>query len=96
MGYDNKKLTLCGQSMAGPRKWIYTDTGGEAVSVYEGVGYFADAKQYGVKVNDCVEIQDMANTYVYSGNFITVQDTGGTTGTVVLDTGPDIPGNRVV
>lgn len=91
MGYDNGKLELCGQPLAGARKWSYTDTGGEAVSVYEGAGYFADAKNYGVKVGDSLEIVSASST-VYRGRFTTVQDTGGTQGTVTLDTGLDIPG----
>jgi len=94
MGYDNKKLSLLGQPIVGYRCWSYTDTGGEAQSVYEGVGYFADAKQYGCKVNDSIVVIDSTNATVYHGHFITVQDTGGTTGTISLDTGPDIPGNR--
>lgn len=94
MGYDNKKLSLLGQPMAGFRCWVYVDTGGEAVSVYEGVGYFADAKQYGCKVNDKICVVDESGDISYSGQFITVQDTGGTTGTIVLDTGPDIPGAK--
>jgi hypothetical protein len=92
MGYDNKKLHLCGQPMAGPKKWVYYDTGGEAVSVYEGAGYFADAKQYGVDTGDYIEVWNKASNIIYKGRFTTLQDTGATTGTVTLDTGPDIPG----
>ena len=32
MGYDAGKLDLCGQAIAGPKSWVYEDTGGEAVS----------------------------------------------------------------
>lgn len=92
MGYDAGKLDLCGQAMAGPKKWVYYDTGGEAVSVYEGAGYFTDAKNRGVDTGDCIEIYDNANKIVYTGRFTAVQDTGATSGTVTLDTGPDIPG----
>lgn len=93
MGYDNGKLQLGGQGGAvGVKCWNYVDTGGEAVSVYEGAGYFADAKDYGVTVGDPIMILNRASDIVYSGRFTTVQDTGGTQGTVTLDTGPDIPG----
>ena len=92
MGYDNSKLTLRGQAIAGPKAWVYDDTGGEAVSVYEGAGYFANAKKYGVSVGDCIEINNRASNIVYRGRFTTVQDTGATSGTVTLDTGADIPG----
>ena len=92
MGYDNKRLANVTQAIAGPRKWLYQDTGGEAVSVYEGAGYFADAKNYGVVAGDAIEIYNQASDIVYRGRFTTVQDTGGTQGTVTLDTGPDIPG----
>lgn len=92
MGYDAKALNLAGQPMAGRRSWVFNDTGGEAVSAYEGSGFFTDAKDLGVKVGDPVEIVNRATNAVYHGRFTTVQDTGGTTGTVTLDTGPDIPG----
>lgn len=92
MGYDAGKLTLCGQAMAGPKKWVYHDTGGEAVSVYEGAGYFTDAKNRGVDTGDAIEVWNGASNIVYHGRFTTVQDTGATSGTVTLDTGPDHPG----
>lgn len=92
MGYDASKLTLCGQAMAGPKKWDYYDTGGESVATYEGAGYFTDAKNRGVDTGDRIEIYDNSAKKVYSGRFTGVQDTGATSGTVTLDTGPDIPG----
>ena len=92
MGYDAKNLTLCGQAMAGPKKWVYYDTGGEAVSVYEGAGYFTDAKDRGVDTGDRIEVWNKASDIIYCGRFTAVQDTGATSGTVTLDTGPDIPG----
>jgi hypothetical protein len=92
MGYDAGRLTLRSQAMAGPKEWTYYDTGGEAVSVYEGAGYFTDAKQRGVDTGDRIEVWNNSSKVVYSGRFTTVQDTGSTTGTVTLDTGPDIPG----
>lgn len=92
MGYDSKGLQLCGQAMAGARKWIYDDTGGETVAIYEGPGFFQDAKNYGVAAGEPIEIINRATDVVYRGRFTAVQDTGGTTGTVTLDTGVDIPG----
>lgn len=92
MAYDSDKLSVCGQAIAGPRKFVYDDTGGEAVSVYEGAGYFANAKKFGAVAGDPIEVINRASDIVYSGRFTTVQDTGGTSGTVTLDTGPDIPG----
>jgi hypothetical protein len=92
MGYDPSKLTLTGQAIAGPKCWNYYDTGGESVVTYEGAGYFTDAKQRGVDTGDEIKVWNKASNIVYSGRFTAVQDTGATTGTVTLDTGPDIPG----
>ena len=92
MGYIAGKLSLCGQPIAGPKFWVYDDTGGESVATYEGAGYFTDAKQRGVVSGDSIEIRNRASSIVYKGRFTAVQDTGTTTGTVTLDTGPDIPG----
>ena len=91
MGYDADRLSLETQAPgAGPKKWVYVDTGGESVSTYEGTGYFANAKKYGASVGDRIEVINKATpsaTVIYSGKFTVVQDTGGTTGTVTLDTG---------
>jgi hypothetical protein len=87
MGYDNGKLTLVQQSIAGRKEWLYEDTGGEAITVYQGAGYFADAKKYGVDTGDPITIVDAANKITWRGHFITLQDTGATQGTVRLDTG---------
>ena len=92
MGYDAGKLSLIAQGIFGSSLWMYTDTGGEAVSVYEGAGYFTDAKQRGVDTGDFVFVKNDASDVVYHGRFTTVQDTGATTGTVTLDTGADHPG----
>ena len=91
MGYDAHMLTLQAQAMAGTaltgnRDWLYTDTGGEAASVYVADGYFTDAKDRGVKVNDNLRIRDLGNNKIYDAYFSVVQDPGATQGTVVLDT----------
>ena len=87
MGYDPDKLILITQGITRPQRWDYEDTGGEAVSVYTGAGYFADAKDKGVDTGDHVIIRDRTNTIQYEGYFSAVQDTGASQGTVVLDTG---------
>lgn len=90
MGYDAGRLALETQSIAGPRNWVYLDSGGETVAVYEGAGYFANAKQNGVVVGDRITVINRATptaAIVYRGKFTAVQDTGGTSGTITLDTG---------
>ena len=87
MGYDPSKLTLCGQAIAGPKKWVYEDTGGETAAVYQGAGYFTDAYNRGVSVGDPIEVLNRSSNIAYFGRFTTVQDTGETSGTVNLDTG---------
>lgn len=91
MGYDADRLSLESQAPgAGPKKWVYLDSGGESVATYEGAGYFANAKKYGVTVGDRIEVINRSTptaAIVYSGKFTAVQDTGGTTGTITLDTG---------
>lgn len=84
MGYDSSKLVLHGQAIAGTKQFVYTDTGGETTGTYQGVGYFANAKANGAAVGDFVKIVDQGNNETYDGIFITVQDTGATTGTVKI------------
>lgn len=88
MGYDAGRLSLETQAPgAGPKKWVYLDTGGESVATYEGAGYFANAGKFGAAVGDRIEVINKATNVVYSGKFAAVQDTGNTSGTVTLDTG---------
>lgn len=87
MGYDSSRLSLIAQGIAGPQMWLYRDTGGESVGTYQGAGYFSDAKDRGVDTGDPVMVLDDANSIVWRGHFITVQDTGATQGTVRFDTG---------
>ncbi len=87
MGYDPDRLVLRAQAGADPaRDWLYTDTRGEAASVYVAAGYFTTAGDLGVKVNDNIRIYDRTNNSVLDGYFSVAQDTGATQGTVVLDT----------
>lgn len=87
MGYDKGKFNLSTQSLVGVRSWDYYDTGGETVAGYTASGFFADANDKGVSVDDPIRIVDAANGIVYTGKFTVVQDTGATQGTVSLDTG---------
>jgi hypothetical protein len=84
MGYDSSKLTLYAQAIAGKKLFLYEDTGGESTGTYQGAGYFANAKAVGADTGDLVKIFDKANNETYDGVFITVQDTGATTGTVKI------------
>lgn len=87
MGYDTDKFNLESQSIAGNRRFSYVDTGGETAAAFQGSGFFADAKAKGARVGDRVEIADLTADDVLTGVFLEVQDTGGTSGTVKLDTG---------
>ena len=87
MAYDAGKLELNVQTIAGTKSWLYEDTGGEAITVYQGAGYFADAKDRGVDTGDPITIVNRSAKITWRGQFITVQDTGETQGTVRLDTG---------
>ncbi len=92
MGYDKHMLVLhaqagSGTALTGNREWVYTDTGGEAASVYVAGGYFTDAYDRGVRVNDNIRIRSLgAINKIYEAYFSVSQDTGATQGTVVLDT----------
>ncbi len=91
MGYDPHMLVLSNQPMAGTattglRDWVYTDTGGEASSVYVAAGYFTDAYDRGVRIRDHIRIRELPTGRILDGQFTVAQDTGATQGTVVLDT----------
>jgi len=88
MGYDKAKFTLARQGIVGPSHWVYVDTGGETdTSSYAAAGYFTDAKDRGVKVNDRVEVTNKVTNKWHLGTMTVVQDTGATQGTWVKDTG---------
>lgn len=90
MGYDAGRLSLRSQAIAGPKEWVYFDSGGETAATYEGTGYFTDAKDRGVDTGDLIQVYNKASNIVYRGRFTVVQDTGETQGTVNLDTGATI------
>lgn len=87
MSYDADQFGLESQAIAGNRRFRYVDTGGETAAAFQAAGFFADAKAKGARVGDRVEIADLNSDDVLTGVFLTVQDTGGTSGTVKLDTG---------
>lgn len=86
MTYDPSKLVLQSQSIAGIKRYVYTDTGGETGATFQGAGWFTDAKNKGADTGDLITIYDKTNGQVYDGYFSTVQDTGATQGTVTFDT----------
>lgn len=86
MTYDSFRFNLNAQGIKGSRQWEYTDTGGETGAVFQGAGWFADAKDKGVDTGDRVVVHDTTNNQVYHGTFTTVQDTGATQGTATFDT----------
>lgn len=78
--YNTAKLNLCGQPVAGRKKWQYEDTGPVADAIV--AGFVTDAKDKGAAVGDFVEYTDTSRNIVYGLHFSEVQDTGGTTGTL--------------
>jgi hypothetical protein len=87
MGYDPGRLSLVSQGLVSARQFQYIDTGGESVGAYQAVGYFTNATDYGAVPGDPIRVVDQTNDVVWSGYFITAQDTGDTQGTVRFDTG---------
>ena len=81
--YQSANLNLQSQSIAGRRQWTYEDTGPVA-NVSEVSGFITDAKAKGMKAGDWVVYTDTFRKLVYGMPVITVQDTGGTTGTLGL------------
>jgi hypothetical protein len=85
MAYKPNSLVLQSQSIAGRREWLYSDTG-SLVSDAVVAGFFADAKDKGVKVDDGLTFIDRTTNIRVTGLFSVVQDTGTTQGTFVQDT----------
>ena len=84
MAYKTAKLNLVGQAVAGRREWLYSDTGSTVANAV-GAGFFADAKDKGVKTDDRLTVIDELTNITVTG-LMAVQDTGATTGTFVQDT----------
>jgi hypothetical protein len=87
MAYDSKNLDLVAQGIAQRQEWRYLDTGGETAAGYMAAGFFTDVKDKGVDTGDVCVIYNKAGGKVYTGYFVTVQDTGATSGTWKRDTG---------
>lgn len=85
MAYKTNSLNLYAQSIAGPRQWIYSDTG-STVADAVGAGFFADAGSKGVELDDRLTFIDRTTNITVTGLFSVVQDTGATQGTFVQDT----------
>jgi hypothetical protein len=83
MSYHSQKFSLITQSIAGPRTWQYAGT---LVANMLASGFFADAKDKGVKVDDILIATDTLTNVTRRGIFSVVQDTGTTQGTYVQDT----------
>jgi hypothetical protein len=79
MTYKTDKLNLVSQPIAGPRQWVYNDTG-YVLAPAAGVGYFADAKAKGVEVGDIIHCSNTTSADRFV--FLEVQDTGATSGSV--------------
>ena len=85
MAYKSSKLNLVTQGIAGPRHWIYSDTG-DSPSTIVAAGFFTDAGDKGAQAGDTLTWQELTTPNAYDAHFSTVTDTGDTQGTIVLDT----------
>jgi len=85
MAYKTAKLSLQSQAIAGPRRWVYSDTG-MTVADFVTAGAITDAGNKGMKVGDVVEFHDDNTGISVTGRMTVVQDTGATQGTFVQDT----------
>lgn len=81
MTYQKDQLTLISQPIAGPRKWVYQDTG-SGISNVVGSGFFTDGSDKGMKVGDQLEYLDKTATINYGLRVSAVSDTGATQVTV--------------
>ena len=87
MVYVPKNLSLAHQHIAGQKSWVYKDTGTSHESNYGDVGFFSDAKDRGMDTGDRVDIFETAGKTWVLGAMTTVQDTGNSSGTFLVDTG---------
>ena len=85
MAYKTQSLNLQVQPIAGPRRFIYSDTG-MTVANFASAGAITDAGDKGMKVGDVVEFRDNNTGISETGRMTVVQDTGNTQGTWVADT----------
>jgi hypothetical protein len=85
MAYKSAKLNLVTQPIAGPREWIYSDTGDTPATIVVS-GFFTDAYDKGARAGDTLVWQELTTPNAYQAHFSAVSDTGETQGTIVLDT----------
>lgn len=78
--YQSANMNLESQAIGGRRRWSYEDTG--PVADIQASGFVTDAKTKGMKAGDWVVYTDTTRVINYGISVQTVQDTGGTTGTL--------------
>lgn len=86
--YSKDRLSLSHQPIAGPKSWIYTDTG-VVTDITDVVGFFANAGDMGMDSGDFVEVRasnGATTRVVYGAAVNNVLDTGTTQGTVGVAT----------
>ena len=78
MAYKTDKLSLRSQAIAGPREWIYSDTGTALAAIPVATGFFTDGRTKGMKVGDIVFFAAAAGTDAarYIVDAVQAQDTG--------------------
>jgi hypothetical protein len=79
MTYKTDKLSLKSQAIAGPRHWIYSDTGSAIASVV-GAGFFSDGRSMGMKLGDLVDWSSASSPYDAESlvvHDVQTDDTGG-------------------
>lgn len=78
MSYKTDKLSLRSQAIAGPREWIYSDTGTALSAVPVATGFFTDGKTKGMKLGDIVyfAMASGADHASYIVDAVQAQDTG--------------------
>lgn len=84
MAYKTASFNLLSQPIAGPREWIYADTGSTVANAVA-AGFFTDAGNKGAKTDDRLTFVDKTTNIAVTG-LLTVTDTGATQGTFVQDT----------
>jgi predicted RNA-binding protein with TRAM domain len=81
MSYKSDQLTLVSQPIAGPRQWVYQDTGSGVAAVVAS-GFFTDGADKGMKVGDQLTYLDKTATINYGMRVSAVSDTGATQATI--------------
>lgn len=58
MAYNKEGLVMQAQSVAGPRRWVYTSA--DPIATVNTAGYIANGYDMGMRVGDMVEVRDTA------------------------------------